>query len=119
MEIFIGMAACEACSYSGMKDLLRETVSRGWLVIQGASEIVISVCSQCCTRLEKHALQNPPLHLRTGKRLWEIWQVNCIGPFNKSGGKQYVLMGVQIVSSLMQAKVVAWSTGESTVKGLK
>lgn len=52
---------------SGIEDLLREMVSRGWPVTQRACETVIFVCSQCCTRLDRHPLQDPPLHLRMGK----------------------------------------------------
>lgn len=44
MEIFIEMAAGEA-GYSGMKELLREVISRGWPVTWRACETVTSVCS--------------------------------------------------------------------------
>jgi len=51
--------------------------------------------------------------------LWEAWQVDYIGPFRKSEGKCYILVGVEIVSGLVQAKACAKATGENTVKALK
>lgn len=41
------------------------------------------------------------------------------GPFLKSEGEQYVLVGVEIMSGLTQAEAVARAAGHSTVKGLK
>ncbi|KAK4829695.1 hypothetical protein QYF61_006070 [Mycteria americana] len=107
------------CSHSGIKDLLKEAGSKGWPVTRKMCGTVISACGLCRTRLEKHPLQDPPLHLRDGKGLWETWQVDYIGPFRKSEGKQYVLVGVEVVSGLVQAEAVARATGENTVKGLK
>lgn len=55
--------------HSEMRHLLREGISTGWPVTQRAYETFISACSQFHTRLEKHPLQDPPLHLSTGKGL--------------------------------------------------
>lgn len=105
--------------HSGVKDLFREAGSRGWPVTRELCNTITSACSQCRTRLERHPLQGPPLHLRDGKGLWETWQVDYIGPFKKSEGKQYILVGVEVVSGLVQAEAVARATGENTVKVLK
>lgn len=69
----------------------------------------------CRTRLEKHPLQDSPLHLWDGKGLWETWQINYIGPLRQSE-EQYAL--VEEVSGLVQAEAAARATGENTVKGL-
>lgn len=45
--------------------------------------------------------------------------MDCIGPFLKSEGKQYVLVRVEVMSELTQAEGVARAAGHSTVKGLK
>ena len=91
------------CGHSGIKDLLKEAGSRGWPITREMCSTIISACSLCHTRLEKHPLQNPPLHLQDGKGLWEIWQIDYIGPFRRSEGKQHVLVGVEIASGLAQA----------------
>ena len=57
--------------------------------------------------------------MREGKGLWEAWQIDYIGPFRRSEGKYYILVGVGIVSGLVQAKACAKATGESTIKALK
>lgn len=64
-------------------------------------------------------MKDPPLHLRNNKGLWETWQVDYIGPFRKSEGKQYVLVGGEVVSGLTQAEEVARVTGENMVKVLQ
>ena len=56
--------------HSGVRDL-KEAGSRGWPVTRELCNTVISACGLCRTRLEKHPLQNPPLHLQDGKGLWE------------------------------------------------
>lgn len=105
--------------HSGVKDLLKETVSRGWPVTQELRSTVISACGLCCTRLEKHRLQDSPLYPWVGKGLWETWQIDYIGPFKRSEGKRYVLIGVEVVSGLVQAGAVSRATGENTVEKLK
>lgn len=97
---------------SGAKDLYCEVQARGWPVTGEEHKTCVSACEQCRTRLERHPLEDDPLHLREGKGLWEAWQVDYIGPFRKSEGKHYVLVGVEIVSGLVQAKAVARVTGE-------
>lgn len=101
----------------GVKDLFKEAGGRGWPVTQELCNMVISACNQCCTQLESHPLQEPPLHLWDGKGLWETWQVDYIGPFKKSDRKQYVLVGVNVVLRLTQAVSLARATRDNTVKG--
>ena len=105
--------------HSGVKDLFKEAGGKGWPVTRELCSMIISACSQYCTRLERYALQEPPLHLWDGKGLWETWQADYIGPFKKSDGKQYVLVGVQVVLGVTQTVVIARATGDNTVKGLK
>jgi len=51
--------------------------------------------------------------------MWETWYIDYIGPFRKSESKQYVLVGGEVVSGLLQAESFPWETGENTVKNLK
>jgi len=51
--------------------------------------------------------------------MWETWQIDYIGPFCKSESKQYVLVGVEVVSGLLQAESFPRATGENTIKALK
>lgn len=53
-----------------------------------------------------------------GKHMWETWYIDYIGPFRKSESKQYVLVGGEVVSGLLQAESFPWATGENTVKAL-
>ncbi|XP_032530464.1 uncharacterized protein LOC116780089 [Chiroxiphia lanceolata] len=82
--------------HSGNRDLFKEAISRGWPVTRELCNTVISACSLCRTRLKDHdPLKDPPLHLRDNKGLWDTWQVDYIGPFRISYGKQYILVGDQ------------------------
>ncbi|MCQ4187517.1 hypothetical protein FK515_28425, partial [Klebsiella pneumoniae] len=90
--------------HTGAKDLCREALARGWPVTRATCETCISACEQCRRRLERHPLEDDPLHLREGKGLWDAWQVDYIGPFQKSGGKHFVLVGVEIISGPVQAE---------------
>ena len=105
--------------HTGAQDLYQEAQARGWPVTRENCKTCISACEQCRIHLDRHPLEDSPLHLREGKGLWEAWQVDYIGPFRKSEGKCYVLVGVEIVSGLAQAKACAKATGENTVKALK
>uniref|UniRef100_A0A8C3JLR7 Integrase zinc-binding domain-containing protein n=1 Tax=Calidris pygmaea TaxID=425635 RepID=A0A8C3JLR7_9CHAR len=68
--------------HSGRKDMYKEAISRGWAVTRELHNTVVSTCRQCQTHLEKHnPLKDQPLHLRTNKGLWQMWQIDYIGPF--------------------------------------
>lgn len=69
--------------------------------------------------MDRHPLEADPLHLREAKGLWEAWQIDYIGPFQRSQGKYYVLVRVEIVSRLVKAKACAKVTEENTIKALK
>jgi len=64
-------------------------------------------------------MQDLPIHLHDGKGLWDIWQVDYIGPFGRSEGKQHGLLRVEVVLGLVQAEAVAQAAGENTIRGLK
>lgn len=51
--------------------------------------------------------------------MWHSWQIDYIGSLRPSGGKKYVLVGVEIISGLTVATDFTSATGENTVKGLK
>lgn len=101
--------------HSGSKDLYMEAQARGWPVTRKQCETCISECGLCHTRLDHNLLTIPPLHLWQGKGLWDTWQVDYIGPFRKSEGKQYVLVGVEIISGLTLAMSFARATGENAI----
>lgn len=61
--------------HSGMKDLLREVVSRGCPITQRACETVISVCSQCCTQTGG----TPPAHFPTAPKDGKGDEGNLVG----------------------------------------
>lgn len=42
-----------------------------------------------------------------------------MGPFKKSGGKHFVLVGVEIISGLVQANAFKRATEDKTVKALQ
>ncbi|RMB96167.1 hypothetical protein DUI87_27228 [Hirundo rustica rustica] len=105
--------------HTGAKDLYKAAHARGWPVTREMCRTSISACEQCCKRLERHPLEDDPLHLREGKGLWDAWQVDYIGPFKKSGGKHFVLVGVEITSGLVQANAFQRATGDNTVKALQ
>lgn len=105
--------------HTGTLDLYREAQARGWPVTREQCRTCISACDLCCTRLDRHPLQDAPLHLREGKHMWETWQIDYIGPFRRSENKQYVLVGVEVVSGLLQAESFPRATGENTIKALK
>ncbi|NAW49656.1 transposase family protein, partial [Salmonella sp. gx-f5] len=50
---------------------------------------------------------------------WHSWQIDYISPLRSSGGKKYVLVGVEVISGLTMAAAFASATGENIVKGLK
>ena len=58
---------------SGINDLFREAQARGWPVTREGCKTRISSCEQCGVHLDRHPLENVPLHLREGKGLWEAW----------------------------------------------
>ncbi|TRZ09556.1 hypothetical protein HGM15179_017555, partial [Zosterops borbonicus] len=93
--------------------------ARGWPVTREMCKTCISACEQCHKQLERHPLEDDPLHLRTGKGLWDAWQVDYFGPFKQSGGKHFVLVGVEITSGLVQAEAFKRATGENTIKALQ
>lgn len=64
-------------------------------------------------------MEDDPLHFRKGKGLWDAWQVDYIGPFKKSGVKHFVLVGVEIVSGMVQADAFKRATEDNTVKALQ
>ncbi|PKU32707.1 endogenous retrovirus group k member 18 pol [Limosa lapponica baueri] len=66
-----------------------------------------------------HPSKAPPLHIRDKKTLWHSWQIDYIGPLRTSGKKRYVLVGVEIISSLTMATSSKSATGEDMVNGLK
>lgn len=106
--------------YTGRADLYREGIARGWPVSVKLCEQVVTACSQCRLRLNRdHPSKAPPLHIRDRKTLWHSWQIDYIGPLRSSGGKKYVLVGVEVISGLTMAAAFASATGENTVKGLK
>lgn len=106
--------------HTGRADLYREGIARGWPISVKLCEQVVTACSQCRLRLNKdHPSKAPPLHIRDRKTLWHSWQIDYIGPLRPSGGKKYVLVGVEIISGLTMATDFASATGENTVKGLK
>ena len=88
---------------SGIRDLFREARARGWPVTREERKTCLSSGEQCRGRLDRHPLEDDPLHWREGKGLWEAWQVDGIGPARKSEGKGYVLAGGELVSGLAQA----------------
>lgn len=45
--------------------------------------------------------------------------VDYTGPFKRSEGKQHVLVGVEIILGLSQARAFAQATRENTIKALK
>ncbi|KAF4803663.1 hypothetical protein TURU_014241 [Turdus rufiventris] len=47
------------------------------------------------------------------------FRVDYISPFRKSGGKHFVLVGVEIISGLVQAEAFKRTTGDNTVKALQ
>ncbi|KAF4804604.1 hypothetical protein TURU_006383 [Turdus rufiventris] len=79
----------------------------------------ISACEQCRKQLERHPLEDDPLHLRNDKGLWDVWQVDYIGPFRKSSDKKFILVGVEIIAGLVQAEAFKRATGDNTVKALQ
>ena len=106
------------CKHTGAKDLYREALAWGWPVTRDMCKTCISACKQCRRRLERHPLEDDPLHLREGKGLWDAWQVDFIGPFKRSGGKHFVLVWGEITSGLVQVEAFNRATGENTVKAL-
>ncbi|KAF4804444.1 hypothetical protein TURU_007906 [Turdus rufiventris] len=79
----------------------------------------ILACEQCRKQVERHPLEDDPLHLRNDKSLWDVWQIDYIGPFRKSSDKNFVLVGVEIISGLVQVEVFKRATGDNTVKALQ
>lgn len=104
--------------HSEIKDLLREASSQGWPVNKEQCS-VITACGGCHIWFDWHPLQNPPLHLREGKGLWDVWQVDYIGPFKSPNRKTYLLVGIEIIYGLTQDATVSKATGENIIKNLQ
>ncbi|GAB0208371.1 pol-like protein ENS-3 [Grus japonensis] len=105
---------------TGRADLYREGIARGWPISVKLCEQVVTACSQCRLRLNKdHPSKAPPLHIRDKKTLWHTWQIDYIGPLRPSGGKKYILVGVEVISGITMATAVTAATGENTVHSLK
>ena len=66
--------------HTGSKDLYCEAHARGWLVTKESCRTCISACNLCRRQLDKHPRDQPPLHIKIRKGLWETWQVDYIGP---------------------------------------
>ncbi|XP_051497578.1 uncharacterized protein LOC127395148 [Apus apus] len=105
--------------HSGIFDLYKEAQARGWPVTREQCKTVISSCDLCKIRLGEHPLTSDHLHIREGKPLWSTWQVDYIGPFRKSGNKQYIIVIVEVVSRLTCAEAVSKANGEKTVHFLE
>lgn len=104
--------------HKSSKDLYCEAHARGWPLTRENCHTCISVCSLCQSRRDKHPLDQPPLHIKSEKGLWDTWQIDYIGPFHRSKGKQYILVRVEVLSRLVQAEAFACGMGENTVQAL-
>lgn len=81
---------------------------------------VISACGVCWTCLgDGNTLKAPLLHTWDEKGLRDTWEVDYIGPFRVSEGKQYILVGVEVISGLTEAEAFRRAMGVNTVKVLK
>lgn len=68
--------------------------------------------------LTRRPLKNDPLRVPTGKGLRDARQIDCVGPFRRSNGKYYALVGVEIASGLVRAGASPRAMGEGAVKAL-
>ena len=109
----------EWLGHTGEFHFFKQARRRGWLVRRRTAKYIIEICKFSKEMKKQVTLRQSNANLRKGKGLWEVWQVDHIGPLCRTPrGWTYILTGVEGISGIGMVHPGSMATALATSAGL-